>query len=321
MIPTQPTSTHGFQGFICEITTEPVLPAECLACARKGAPGCTMTAPVIKGILSNLRPDDFGLTVTTLLGCARKARLKLEQPYWLKPSELWWSYRGQLMHNIAAQYAHEDAQAIAEQRFSMMVQAHGQLIEISGQPDLVLVDRGVLVDYKTTKRMPQTWKTYTCPEAGNVIQEGQWAIRTKYIECPFCEDGRHVAKDVLAQGKPRAYQGHIQQVSVYAVMLRENGIPIQTAEIIYQDMAGQLRVPVELLPTAEVWALLEQRVAEHTQAGLPGIITDAEQTWECDYCALRSACEALHGGPVGAVLLKAQAAEQNEAQLLKELGY
>ena len=317
MTPNPTSPAGGFQGFICEVTAEPVLPAECLACARKGAPGCMMTAPVIKGILNNMRPDDFGLTVTTLLGCARKARLKQDQPYWLKPSELWWSYRGQLLHNVAAQYAKDDAQAIAEQRFSMLGQANGRMGEITGQPDLVLTDLGVLVDYKTTKRMPQPWKTYTCPATSDVIQDSQWAVRTKYIECPFCEDGRHIAKDVLVLGKPRAYQGHIQQVSVYAVMLRENGIPVHTAEIVYQDMAGQLRIPVELLPAEQVWALVEQRVAVHTQAELPGILTDPDQNWECDFCPARSACESLHGGPVG----KALVAEQNEAQILKELGY
>ncbi len=156
--------------------------------------------------------------------------------------------QGQLLHNVAAQYAREDKHAIAEQRFSMLVQANGQVIEITGQPDLVLTDLGVLVDYKTTKRMPQPWKTYTCPITGKVIQDSQWAMRTKYIDCPFCEDGRHIAKDVLVLGKPRAYQGHIQQVSVYALMLRENGISVQTAEIVYQDMAGQLRIPVDLCP-------------------------------------------------------------------------
>ena len=37
------------------------------------------------------------LTVTTLIGCVRKARLMRETPYWLKPSESYWAYRGQLM--------------------------------------------------------------------------------------------------------------------------------------------------------------------------------------------------------------------------------
>lgn len=69
----------------------------CLACARDGAPGCPMTAPVVKGILDGLRPDDFGLTVTTLLACSRKEQLKQGWPYHLRPSESWWAYRGQLL--------------------------------------------------------------------------------------------------------------------------------------------------------------------------------------------------------------------------------
>jgi len=69
----------------------------CLACARDGAPGCPMTAPVVKGILDGLRPDDFGLTVTTLLACSRKEQLKQGWPYHLRPSESWCAYRGQLL--------------------------------------------------------------------------------------------------------------------------------------------------------------------------------------------------------------------------------
>lgn len=68
-----------FEGFICEVSGEVVFPLHCLECARGGAPGCPMTAPVVKGILDGLRPDDFGLTVTSLLACARKERLKQER--------------------------------------------------------------------------------------------------------------------------------------------------------------------------------------------------------------------------------------------------
>jgi hypothetical protein len=154
-----------FEGFICEVTQEVVAPAYCLACAREGAPGCPVTAPVVKGILDGLRSDDFGLTVTSLLGCARKERLKQEWPYFLKPSESWWAYRGMLMHGVAYDYARQDGDAIAEARFSMLVDAPGGgTMAISGQPDLVLVDRFHLVDFKTTMRTPRPWLTFTCPE-------------------------------------------------------------------------------------------------------------------------------------------------------------
>ena len=70
-----------FEGFICEHTGKKVDVGVCLACTRAGAPGCPMTAPVIKGIIDGILPDDFGLTVTSLLGCPRKERLKQEWPY------------------------------------------------------------------------------------------------------------------------------------------------------------------------------------------------------------------------------------------------
>ena len=97
-------------GFVCDAEELPVTIEACLACARAGAlPGCHQTAPVIAGIVHGLRPDDFGLTVTTLIGCARKARLMHESPYWLKPAQSYWAFRGQIVHSIAAQYVADEA--------------------------------------------------------------------------------------------------------------------------------------------------------------------------------------------------------------------
>lgn len=299
-----------FDGFLCEMTAEPVSGPECLACARAGAPGCPMTAPVVKGILDGIRPDDFGLTVTTLLGCPRKERLKRVWPYRLKPSESWWAYRGQLMHGIAYEFARGDANAIAETRFSMPVEkALGETITISGQPDLVFVDRRHTVDYKTTKRVPRPWLTFTCPETGALIREGQWEPRGKTIACPHCQAGEHPKKEAKHVGPPRAYRRHAQQASLYRLLLWENGIEVETAEIVYQSMSEQVRIPVDLLPIPEARALLEARVARHTCEGLPGVLTDPGEVWECDWCALRSRCEALHGGPVGKAALEAASIE------------
>jgi hypothetical protein len=288
----------GFQGFLCEITGAPVIPEACLACARSGAPGCSMTAPVMAGILANQRPDSFGPTVSVLLGCARKARLKRSHPYWLKPSELWWAYRGQLMHNVAAAYTKADGQALAEQRFSIPVNVSGELVEISGQPDLVLLDRRHLVDYKTTKRMPQPWKRYTCPTTGKVIQEGQGPARTKHLACPHCGE-RHVAREILLTELPKPYGSHVQQISLYRLLLAENGIRVDSGEIVYQDMEGQLRLPVDLLALDAAEALLEARAGLYFQPDLPEVLTHPADRWECDYCPVRTACETQHGGPVG----------------------
>jgi hypothetical protein len=248
---------------------------------------------VITGILNNLRPG-HALTVTVLLGCARKARLMQTEDYQLKPAEAWWAYRGQLMHGISAAYAQGDPHAIAEQRFNILLNS----VEVSGQPDLVLVDRRHLVDYKTTKIVPGPWRTWTCPTLNVIAREGQYAYRVKWLDCPACGN-RHEAAAIESVSPPRAYASHVQQLSLYRLLLWENGLEVDTAEIIYQDMRQQLRVPVELLALDEARALLEARLAEHTQPGLPDVLHDPHDLWQCDFCPVRAACERLHGAPVG----------------------
>jgi CRISPR/Cas system-associated exonuclease Cas4 (RecB family) len=274
-----------------------------------------MTAPVVKGILDGLRPDDFGITVSVLLGCPRKVRLMQEWPYYLKPSESWWVYRGQLMHGVAYEFARRDENAIAETRFSMLVDtANGGMIKISGQPDLVFTDRSHLLDFKTTKRTPRPWLTFTCPETGQVIREGQWAPRGRVIACPHCELGEHPKKEVKEEGPPRAYSRHVRQISLYRLLLAENGIEVSSGEIVYQDMSEQVRIPINLIPIPEARALLESLVAMHTQGPLPRILTNSEEVWECDWCMSRGKCEELHGGLVGKAALEKEETREEPYQ-------
>lgn len=305
-----------FQGFLCEADAPlqaRVTAADCLACARRGAlPGCHQTAPVLRGILAGMRSDTGEprgsskpgraaagpLTVTTLLGCPRKRRLMQTEPYWLRPAQSWWAFRGQLMHGISAAAAGDDPAVIAEVRFSAPVPTPAGHLVISGQPDLVYTDRRHLVDYKTTRSVPGPWRTWTCPDTGQVIRAGAFAVRQKWLECAPC-GGRHEAAAVIALSPPRPYARHIEQVSLYRLLLEENGYPVETAEIIYQDMERQVRVPVELLAREAAWALLEARLALFVAPGLPDVVRDPEALWECDFCPVRAACEHRHGGPVG----------------------
>jgi len=285
-------------GFVCDATELPVDIPECLACARRGAlSGCHQTAPVIAGIVRGLRPADFGLTVTTLIGCLRKARLMQTEPYWLKPAESYWSYRGQLMHGVAAQYAEEADQIIAEQRLSIEIETlTGALIEVSGQPDLVLLDQKHLIDFKTTKSVPTGWRAYVCPETDQVISEGPYALRRKFVECPHCTLGQHEVKAIEVISAPRAKVQHVLQVSLYRLLLQRHGYAVETAEIIYMDMDTQRRVPVDLLPLEEAERYLRERVTLAVQTDLPPVLTAPDEIWECGYCAVRAACEARSAG-------------------------
>ena len=198
------------------------------------------------------------------------------------------------MHSVSDTYTAADPNAIAEKRFSMLIGEH----VLTGQPDLVLLDRAHLVDYKTTRAVPGVWRTWTCPTHNAVIREGAFAVRTKWLECPLCEE-RHETKAIETHGPPRPYLRHVQQVSLYRLLLWENGVEVHSAEIVYQDMREQLRVPVTLLPLADTRALLENRLALHHQPTLPDILRDPAEQWECNFCAVRAACERLHGAPIG----------------------
>jgi len=255
-----------------------------------------------------LRPDDpaallaagFGLTVTTLIGCLRKVRLMRETSYWLKPSESYWAYRGTLMHGVAAQYADEAVQIIAEQRFAMRIETlDGRLVEVTGQPDLVLLDHARLLDFKTTKSVPTGWRSYVCPETEQVISEGPYALRRKLIDCPHCRLGQHTVKAIEVIGAPRAKVHHVLQLSLYRLLLDRNGIVVKSGELIYQDMDTQRRVPVDLLPLDEAERYLRERVTLALQADLPSILIDEEELWQCSYCPVNGECGRQHGGPIG----------------------
>lgn len=281
-------------GFDCDATDLPVDLNTCLACARSGSlPGCHQTAPVIAGIVRGLRPADFGWTMTTLIGCVRKARLMRTEPYWLKPAQSYWAFRGQLLHGVAALYATETDHIVAEQRFAITVDLpDGRRVEVSGQPDLVLLDQGRLLDFKTTKSVPTGWRTYTCPETDQVISEGPYALRRKFVECSHCRLGQHDVKAIETISAPRAKPAHVLQLSLYRLLLHRHGIEVACGEVIYLDMDTQRRVPVEMLSLAEAERYLIERVTLAVQPDLPPVLTHPDQTWECDWCPVRSACEA-----------------------------
>jgi hypothetical protein len=252
-----------------------------------------MTAPVVAGMTLGIRKRD-GFTATELLGCLRKVRLKREHDYYLDPEELYWAFRGQLLHRVARRWVRRgDEDAIAERRFTARVFVDAE--PISGQPDLVYRDRGHVVDYKTCRRLPGTWKTYRCQSCGKVMQEGEKVIRKnlKKYECPHCEHAHDYAarQAGLTEEPPRARPSHVAQINVYAWILAQHNIPIRTGEIVYLDMGGMIRAPVEIWPIGQTAELVEGAYNALLAETLPDRITDPDDLWECGYCPVRRICE------------------------------
>ena len=110
--------------------------------------------------------------------------------------------------------------------------------------------------------------------------------------CPHCCLGPHDVKAIETISEPRAKPAHALQLSLYRWLLHRHGIEVQSGEVIYLDMDTQRRVPVEMLSIAEAERYLIARVTLAVQPDLPPVLTHPDQTWECDYCAVRAACEA-----------------------------
>jgi len=281
-----------WQGFLCELTGERVSPADCLACAQAGGGSrgdtlCPWTPALIRGLTQNGKPRGLvAYSATELLGCLRKVRLQEETPFWTQPSALYARFRGQLGHTLLAGCAGEGA--VIEERYYADLDGH----LLTGQPDAVYPARKLVVDYKTTARLPGTWKVYRCPKCGYALYAGSGALRAKRT-CSACDDGVEytVRELALEESPPRPYGHHVQQLSLYRWLLAQNGIAITTGEIVYLDMSGVLRLRVALTPLEEVAAFLQERLAILTADELPpSIRKDDPEAWQCRYCDVAAAC-------------------------------
>ncbi len=338
-----------FKGFICEVTGERVSPEHCLACARKGAPGCDVGSPaIIAGIARHQRPLNYavalaqdqrqdlvlshGFSVTELLSCARKQRLLQAEDWFDKPSKMYYAFRGTLFHGEAEEYLAGDLLSAGEQRLFWFMKFSSKTIGLSGQPDLLLFDaeRGGwrLIDYKTIKEVPGRTFRYTCTATNSTIYEVPFRVRGKQVNCPWCKT-KHPIEDVRVEELPPQPRGsHIEQLQLYALLIEKNAAklaaavnakagkkvvpddaPIVAAELVYLDMSNQKRIAVDIWTREQRMELLKSRLALHIQDGLPEVLTDPAELWACDYCPVRGICAEKHGGPVGKEMLVAEAAE------------
>ena len=360
------TLTPGFQGFLCELTGEPVPAALCLACAETGAPGCKLGTPaIIAGIIRNMRAADFSLTaaqaeradlvldhgfsVTELLGCPRKKRLVQTHPWWEKPGNLYWAFRGNLMHAQAEQYAGANPYALAEARLFWYLRLQGRTIGLSGAPDLVVYEPHQcgwkLVDYKTITRISDRLYRHLCPETGKVIADMPYPLNGQQMNCRWCETRhpREALEIIQIDFQPRGT--HQEQLQLYSLLIEKNQaalvaalrarltaaglpdelpaeIPVTGTELVYMDMKTSVRTEVEIWSQPDRLAFLKLKLAAAIDPALPPVLTDPGETWQCRYCPVAALCADLNRQETAAQdLAGAKMPAAKAARLLKELGF
>ena len=140
-------------GFIC-CTRGKCSFEECLESAATHPPQCQFTYPILAAMVKGIRREATEITVTNLLNCLRKVVLERRETLYVRPEELYYTFRGQLFHALIA--AHQIPGAIVETRFSRDIAG----LTLSGQPDVIFPDKKKLVDYKSTRKVPRKNTAY-----------------------------------------------------------------------------------------------------------------------------------------------------------------
>ena len=355
----------GFQGFICEISGEKVSAAECLACAEAGAPRCRYGSPaIINGIIQGMRRPhfamdiaqaqrsdvslDYGFSATEILGCQRKRVLSSEYPWWEKPSNLFYAFRGNIMHAQAEMYAAANPYAITEDRIFWYLRYSGKTIGLSGAPDLLVYQphQGgwMIVDYKTIKQVRTELHRHICPYTEEVMSDMPYPVRGKSMYCRHC-GAKHPKDEITIVKVPFGPRGsHMEQLQIYFLLVEKNAAalahsvntnlpdgldpvpedaPVIGAELVYMDMAQVVRAEVDIWPYADRINFLKQKLKAAAVSDLPPVLTDPSQTWQCRYCPVSGYCESLAEAEavVEAAYEPAETPKEKEARLLKELGF
>lgn len=313
----------GLFGFLCEVTDKPVSFQDCLTCSQTNPSGCPMIPAVIHASISSIRSADyslnlarqagaeFGFSVTEVIACPRQTRLKSLHPWYEKPSAMYRMNRGTGYHAIlsasAAQLKAQGASFIEENTLTWKFTFRGHSILLIGTPDLVewRPNGFYITDYKVTGKPPFARRIMICPHCGDAACK---LTERRY----FCE---HCRVELKSTQLERVYQppeprsSHVRQVNLYALLIEKNITSLQEqipsvtdsfagAQIVYLPDDKPVRCEVEL-DRAGALNFLKSRLAALIDPDLPPILNDADEVWKCGFCAVRKACENLHGGPVG----------------------
>jgi CRISPR/Cas system-associated exonuclease Cas4 (RecB family) len=140
-------------GFIC-CTRGQCSFEECLEAAASHPPQCKFTYPILAAMVKGLRREATEITATGLLNCLRKVVLEKRRTLFVRPEELYYTFRGQLFHTLIS--VNQVPGAIVETRFSREIAG----LTISGQPDVIFPEKKKLVDYKSTRKVPNRKEAY-----------------------------------------------------------------------------------------------------------------------------------------------------------------
>ena len=88
--------------------------------------------------------------------------------------------------------------------------------------------------------------------------------------------------------------GELKTPIIGYLQIFQNGTQIDTAEIVYMDMSTMLRVSLDLQPLDETEQFAANCIRRLQENWIPdGVYADEDENWQCRYCPVVAACEAM----------------------------
>lgn len=249
----------------CQVTDDPVLVRDCLRCAyQRRRPDCPMDYGILRALahtvdrdetLEVLREAGFPIVrVSSLTACEREAWYKEHDVAGgLEPPKRHWArLRGTIFHRA---FDDTGGNGLREKRLLAFLEELGAYV--AGKFDHYNPDTAEVTDYKTIA-LKKTWRK-------NAYGPGQGGYKTRRLD------------------KPKAH--HVEQLKIYAWLLRRNGYPVKNIRIVYVSMGDVQSFDVDP-PTGAELDELEATIIERAEAIVAENPPPDEppSEWLCKYC-------------------------------------
>lgn len=257
----------GLVGVICEDDGQQYPFDECIACSLNGGPRRCNFPPSLMIAMARNKSErkDAGISATAILDCPRKVILTRETDYHERPSAYWARFRGTIGHLMHEHYAPDLDHIVQEVRRRKTIDVDGVPVEITGKPDWVDVERGLIVDFKSVKSVNVKPIKDGLPKEGHTEQVNVYAW--------------------LCAGGTNMDTGEIEHFEI-----AKGGIQ-------YFCMSGTVKVGVDIWPLDETEAFVRERLrpqVRYQRTGeLPPFWRDERGNRHvlCNYCPVREVCD------------------------------
>lgn len=143
-------------GWLCVFSGEKKTFEECITCS-KSPQHCEFTPEMLVLMRKNMwgkRKNPNRPSVTQLTkDCLRQIVIQDRNDYWVSPRKNWYAFRGTLIHQVLEGSMPSDGWK--EVYYSRELElSDGRTIRIASKVDKVLLDKLLIRDYKTTRRLP-----------------------------------------------------------------------------------------------------------------------------------------------------------------------